>query len=555
MAGRQELSSHEAAFLLKCYLDAVENNIPMSHMAKDASNALRHMAINSGMKIDDTYRSAAGIANRLVAIGNAYNGVTTGAIASTKTFAAVVALYKSQHDEYERLLSEAMAMIAGPQTGKDLFFARAEANEERHEGEQNESKKEIEAKIYTDADITFSLSSIPNLAYTKPVSYSYRGAQRETVTKWTALYISVLRRFDEAQINKIRSNFSDIVFSEDGNSMRRAVEIWPGVYTEMNYSARDLVKRLKLFFECCGVNPALLIIEYRNGNAGTDNAESIPDQVRKAIISNYCNGLRFDETVLRLLGEQAHTKLNDALVQAMQTQMFKRADGLYFLTEMVADDATLARVKADVLNGLQQHGLCEPEALYHGDLLNISSTCIRNAADYGDFLVYLMPDSVRAANVFGTKVLKPVGVTTNEAVATLSEKLVATIKEQGCMTEDDLLMAHPVITGAFLKKILEKGTDEIISTVINGILCYQTIEAMGFDEGFSETLSAILDKARELNLVPTQETLHVLLSTEIGQNFNESYGIPDDKTFRRIITMYYTGETPRSWKAGKFMEE
>lgn len=553
MAGRQELSSHEAAFLLKCYLDAIENNIPMSHMAKDASEALRHMAVNSGMKIDDTYRSAAGIANRLVSVGNAYNGVTTRAIAGTKAFAAVVTLYKNQHDEYERLLSEAMAMIAGQQTGKDLFFAWAEGK--LPEKQQNESKKEIEAKIYTDVDITFSLSSIPNLTYTKPVSYSYRGAQREIVTKWTALYISVLRRFDKAQISKIRSNFGDIDFSENDNSMRHAVEIWPGVYTEMNYSANDLVKKLKLFFECCGMDPAFLIIEYRNSNAGTGSAESIPDQVRKAIISNYCNGLRFDKTVLRLLSEQAHTKLNDALVKAMQTQMFKRADGLYFLTEMVADDATLARMKANVLNGLQQHGLCEPEVLYHGDSLNISSTCIRNAADYGDFLVYLMPDSVRAVNVFGTKVLKPVDVTTNEAVATISEKLVATIKEQGCMTEDDLLIAHPVITGAFLKKILEKGTDEIISTVINGILCYQTIEAMGFDEGFSETLSTILDKACELNLMPTQETLHVLLSIEIGQNFNEAYGIPDDKTFRRVITMYYTGETPRSWKAGKFMEE
>lgn len=410
-------------------------------------------------------------------------------------------------------------------------------------------------KIYTDAEVTFPLSSIPNLAYTKPVSYSYKGAKRENATKWTTLYVSVLRHLNDRQISKMRSCFGAVDFSEDATSMRRAVEIWPGVYTEMNFSANDLVKRLKLFFECCGVDPDCLIIEYRDSRAEAHVTKSIPYQVRNAILSNYCSGLRFDDTVLRLLGEQAHTKLDDTIVRALQEQMFKRADGLYFITEMVADDVTLATMKADVLNKLHQHGLCEIDALYSSYSMNGSSTCIRNSTDYGDFLRYLMPNSVRVANVFGTKVLKPVGVTTNEAVSTLSEKLVATIKMQGCITDDDLLMAHPVITGTFLKKVLEKGTDEIIPTVINDILCYQTIEAMGFDESFSEMLTVILKKARELNLEPTQETLHVLLSVEICQNFIEAYGIPDDKTFRRVISMYYTGETPRSWKAGRFMEE
>ena len=75
------------------------------------------------------------------------------------------------------------------------------------------------------------------------------------------------------------------------------------------------------------------------------------------------------------------------------------------------------------------------------------------------------------------------------------------------------------------------------------------------EKSFSEMLNSTIDKIEELSIVPTMEAIHVLLSMEIGQNFREAYGIPDDKTFRRIVSMYYSGDKTRAWKAGSFMEE
>lgn len=283
--------------------------------------------------------------------------------------------------------------------------------------------------------------------------------------------------------------------------------------------------------------------------------DAMSDLVREAIRANYQNGLRFDATVLRLLIEQAHIELDETLVQSLQTEMFRRSDGLYFLPEMVCNDVVRSEIKFDIMNKLEQYGLCELNSLFADFSALHPSPCIRTAEDYCDYLLYLMPDCIRAANALGFKIVKRVGVTVNEAVSGMSAKLLASIVEVGCITEDDLLIRYPVLTGTFLRKILEKNTEEVVATTINGIQCYQTIEALGFDDSFPKTLSSVLEKISDLDLVPTEETLHVLLSVEIGQNFMEAFGIPSSLVFRRIISMYYQGETKRVWKAGKFMEE
>ena len=80
------------------------------------------------------------------------------------------------------------------------------------------------------------------------------------------------------------------------------------------------------------------------------------------------------------------------------------------------------------------------------------------------------------------------------------------------------------------------------------------MDGMGLDDDFSETLNTVIEKANELELPLSSDVLSTLLSVEIGQNFRNAYNIPDEKTFRRIIAMYYRGEKAREWKAGNFAE-
>ncbi len=180
---------------------------------------------------------------------------------------------------------------------------------------------------------------------------------------------------------------------------------------------------------------------------------------------------------------------------------------------------------------------------------------MRDENDFADFLEYLLPNEVRAASVYRCKILRPVGVKTDEAVTALSERLLSVTADSGCVTEDDLFELCPYMTGDFLQKLMTDKSDEIIVTYINDILCYQTIEALGLDESFSDAINAVLDRIEELSLAPTQEIIHALLSVEMGMNIKASYDISDDKTFRRVVAMYYTGERSRRWRGNSFLEE
>ncbi|MBQ3642854.1 hypothetical protein II906_13160, partial [bacterium] len=102
--------------------------------------------------------------------------------------------------------------------------------------------------------------------------------------------------------------------------------------------------------------------------------------------------------------------------------------------------------------------------------------------------------------------------------------------------------------------LLTKRTDEVMLTKINDFLCYQSIESVQFEADISDVIKDILEDVKKLSLRPSEEILNALISVRLGYNFYEEYGITDDNTFRRIISMYYTAETKREWKSGCFVE-
>lgn len=341
-----------------------------------------------------------------------------------------------------------------------------------------------------------------------------------------------------------------------------------GYWINLNYSIPGLMNLILSFCLKCGYDKADLTIygmpkgsvsnlisEHTKNEAEViSQYDGIPLPLRNAIKMSYTTGMRFDDTVLSLLSNQSGLQITDAMCDILRKKMFKRNDGLYFLPEQITDKKGIQTIKEETLSFLETYKLCEVSKLYEIISLDASIASIRDDKDYADFLEFLLTDSIRVGKAYTFKIVRPTGISINDATAYLTNKLLTTITENGCMTEDDLLISYPIISGQFLKKLLEKNTDEVVTTTINDFLCYQTIEAMGLDDSFSETLNSVLEKANELELPPSLEVLHILLSVEIGQNFRNTYGIPDDKTFRRIIAMYYRGEKTREWKAGNFME-
>lgn len=424
--------------------------------------------------------------------------------------------------------------------------------------------------------IRFDFTNSHQFERTVPAYCNVKGYEVEG-KNWTRIFIAlveheiekdnpVLKLFCKQSLTANRRNRP--FFLTEKIEGLHCLKLSNGYWINVNFSIPDLMNLILAFCLECGYDKADLAIygiskgsvsdlasEYTKNEAGVlSQYDRIPLPLRHAIRTSYTTGIRFDDTVLSLLSNQSGFQITDAMCDILHKEMFKRSDGLYFLPEQIADKKGIKTIKEETLSFLETYKLCEVSMLYEMKSLDKSIVPIRDEEDYADFLEYLLPDSIRVGKAYTFKIVRPTGVSINDATTYLTNKMLATIIEDGCVTEDDLLRTYPIVSGQFLKKLLEKKTDEVVTTTINDFLCYQTIDAMGLDENFSETLNSVLEKANELELPPSVEVLHILLSVEIGQNFRNTYGIPDDKTFRHIIAMYYRGEKAREWKAGNFME-
>ena len=102
-------SEHEAALLLDAYLKVLSGKMSRIDSVKECSQMLRQIAVNSGAEIDDIYRNVNGIFFQMASMESAYHGKTIMKPA-TQMFTKIVNLFKTDKNEYQKLLDEAKAM-------------------------------------------------------------------------------------------------------------------------------------------------------------------------------------------------------------------------------------------------------------------------------------------------------------------------------------------------------------------------------------------------------------------------------------------------------------
>lgn len=121
------------------------------------------------------------------------------------------------------------------------------------------------------------------------------------------------------------------------------------------------------------------------------------------------------------------------------------------------------------------------------------------------------------------------------------------------VSEDDLHKKFCAFSVNLLAKIIRKCVgNELLRVKINGIVCYQTLDALELPDDFSDKLSDTLYRLDNVGLTPNEEVLHTALSLTLCVNFKAEYNIPDPATYRRIVDIYYKANPPREWKYGVF---
>lgn len=174
---------YEAAVLLDAYIETLKKEQPKSHIIKDVSVALRQMAVNQGLIIDDVFRNENGISYQLQSMESAYKGVKVY-VPATKLFNEVVSIYHEDRDRFDSLLKEAKRMIC-QHDNKAAFldWASSVMTEKQHKWLEDNmlhveqyaiAKGLIRGSIYTTTDNTTLLAVKKAISKNKLFQIKYR---------------------------------------------------------------------------------------------------------------------------------------------------------------------------------------------------------------------------------------------------------------------------------------------------------------------------------------------------------------------------------------------
>lgn len=548
MAVRIPWDKYEAAILLDSSLKVVQKKMNRVDAIKQVSNLLRQLATNKGIAIDSIYRNENGISMQMSIMTALLEDKPYGLHKASKLFIDIVKMYKYHKNSFERLLTHAMES--------------------------------------TNMILQINFSDIANVSFTKPLKLIYNENVYTDFSNWSQLYVKLLsllyNDFDNTISSLIGKNIygngrMEISISPDG--MIAPKEFSNNMFVETNISATDTVKKISYLLDICKINRESVLIYYqKKENVNSDNkgkdimvhkisqsnnsTHSYTDSTKMVSIinvlkSDYENGFRFDTTSIKLLLTKSDCNIDSDVTNELKKIMFKRKDDVYFLVESIANPLIITEIINCSNAWLDKYGFFEATVLYDKYSSAINQSIILDIDDFIKFYEFINTNRyTRCVTSYHARIIR-----INDNIANLSHvlinSLINTVYEDYCGTinEYELQELIPAFSIDLLDRIIKECSDELIRTKINDITCYQTLDALGVPENFSDTIVETLDLIENINLTPSVDVVHTVLSINLSCNFKKEYNIPDDKTFKKIIETYFNGEQSRKWIRGIFLEE
>lgn len=130
---------------------------------------------------------------------------------------------------------------------------------------------QLEAGSNGSESLEFNLCGIPILEYTKPVFFSYFGEIHSEISSWKQLYVEVMKCLLEDYPDTInqymnrhlgdgsRPDFADEMRFHNMKAPRKVID---NFYIETNFSASDIVNKLKRIFDVCLIDHENLVVGY-----------------------------------------------------------------------------------------------------------------------------------------------------------------------------------------------------------------------------------------------------------------------------------------------------
>jgi len=414
--------------------------------------------------------------------------------------------------------------------------------------------------------------SSPVVCFISGTNIPFVGNWRNLIVAITEFCISKFPEKTGELKSRWFSNYSNTPYFLSEKPALSGKKVSNGYWINVHYSISQLLSIMAGLLRYCGVSLNDIEIVYSPNssedavetisevsNDNTSSEDSVPESVIDVLRTDYANGFRFDNTALRLLSSKAGVEVDEPLQSALKRQMFHRADDVYFLLDIVTDAVTRKELVGFANALLDEYGCFEISEFYvmYADKLN--PKCIGGAEDFERFYSQICSSDVRcvAAPYIWNRIARRRNSNVWGQFETIAKKIIAVANEEfgGVASENDLHLKFCAFSTDLLAKIIKhRAGNDILRVEINGIVCYQTLDALGLPGNFSDVLSDILYRFDDLGLTPNEEALHTALSLALGVNFKEEYNIPDQETYRRLVAVHYKAEPPREWKGSIFRE-
>jgi hypothetical protein len=426
-----------------------------------------------------------------------------------------------------------------------------------------------------------------SLAWTRPVRAAFDSGETFEENSWAKLYVWIVRTLyrqfpdrlrqvlQEAKASGFVADFLDRQgYAEFNESYRYSIKhIDDDFYLNTNYDATTIVKKIQKWLKVCGVKKDALKIYYvktqqQNSVAptrtkGAKRVSRVKKRVQlkptvDAIREHFPNGVKFDDSTLAFLEQKMGRRIKSAVIDELQERMFRRKDGLYFLSGSIIDPARKKELVRQAKGYLKKNASFETQVLYDAYADALNPVCIRSVGDFEDWIKYLAPQVFRFSSIGKYRLARSfMKIETRADLAKyLLRKIRRTAKRNyGTLEENDIVNIFDGFSLEFLSYFVKKKADDVFVREINETICFQTVEGLGVPEDFSEKLLETLEQIDDLGFTPSTEAIHILLSANIGRNIRDEFGLEDDKSFRKLIESHYKGKEPRKWKSGVFEKE
>lgn len=243
MARQALFTEYEAVLLLDSYLRTLYDDTLRRDAVKDCSEALRRMAINKGIEIDDAYRNTGGISFQMASMESAYRGKKIEKPA-TKLFTETVSMYRNDRKKYEGLLKEAMLMADGKHNSEAAFMSwlsrkvspaqLSELYMAFQEIEQQAKKaKIVERSLYDNVDVVVFKKIRSNIEQSKVFKFNHKRqmGRINSALNYLLLYAQDAASSAEVQMSAPNESKSSESGSENSVNSTKQTEESSGVQT------------------------------------------------------------------------------------------------------------------------------------------------------------------------------------------------------------------------------------------------------------------------------------------------------------------------------------